>query len=321
MMNNGEKVSVIICVYTMERLQDIREAVGSVLAQTLKPHEVIVAVDHNKELFHKLQSELSPQVKLVLNEGPRGLSETRNVGVRSSTGEIVAFIDDDAMADRSWLEDLTKHFSDPLVAAVGGTVMPQWLNGKRLRWFLEELDWVVGCTYKGLPLNGNRVRNVLGCNMAFKTGVVKQVGFFSTEVGRFGKTQGVGEEAEICLRIKHEMPEAQILHEHRAVTYHKVPAWRLSLRYSAQRSYNEGLYKRLVKDFSPDSSLKPLSTEYSYLRHLLFAAIPQGLRRFYKPWALAQVGAIMISMAATGIGYLAGKVAPKQALGMQHHAH
>ena len=98
MMDSNEKVSVIICAYSMERLRDIHEAVDSVLSQTLKPHEVIIAVDHNKELFHRLESEIPTEVKLVLNEGAHGLSETRNVGIRYSSGEIVAFTDDDAVA-------------------------------------------------------------------------------------------------------------------------------------------------------------------------------------------------------------------------------
>ncbi|GAJ08666.1 unnamed protein product, partial [marine sediment metagenome] len=49
-MNRPFKVSVVICAYTTERLQDIHEAVDSVRAQTLKPHEVILALDHNEEL-------------------------------------------------------------------------------------------------------------------------------------------------------------------------------------------------------------------------------------------------------------------------------
>ena len=307
MMDSDEKVSVVICAYSMERLRDIHEAVDSVLAQTLKPHELILAIDHNKELFHRLESELPPEVKLVLNEGPHGLSETRNAGIRSSSGEIVAFIDDDAVAENNWLENLTKHFHNPLVVAVGGMVIPQWLDGKRPKWFAEELDWVVGCTYKGLPLYGNEVRNVLGCNMAFRKAVFEPAGSFHSEVGRVGKLQGVGEESEICLRIKHSMPEALILYKPKAITYHKVPLWRVRLKYLVQRSYNEGFYKSIVKKLSSNLSRKPLSTESSYLRYLLLTAIPQRLRRFYKLGALAEAGAIMVSITATGMGYMIGR--------------
>ena len=56
------RVSVVICAYTMERLPHIHEAVDSVLRQTLPPHEVVLAVDHNHELFQKLGAELGERV-------------------------------------------------------------------------------------------------------------------------------------------------------------------------------------------------------------------------------------------------------------------
>ena len=95
----------------MKRLKDVHEAVGSVLAQTLEPHEVIVAVDHNEELLHTLRAELDSQVNVVLNDGPhRGSSATDNVGVSAATGDIVAFTDDDATAARHWLEYLAEPY-------------------------------------------------------------------------------------------------------------------------------------------------------------------------------------------------------------------
>ncbi|MCL0060398.1 glycosyltransferase family 2 protein [Dehalococcoidia bacterium] len=304
MDKENPKVSVIICAYTMERLRDIQEAVQSVLAQTLKPYEVIIAVDNNEELFQELKTELPPEVKVVLNKGAQGLSETRNVGIQASTGKITAFIDDDAVAERDWLENLTRHFHEPMVVAVGGRAIPLWLNGSRPSWFPEELDWIAGCTYKGLPVFGNEIRNVPGCNMAFRKKIFEKVGFFRSEMGGIKETPRGGEEADLCLRIKHKMPEALIIYQPDAVIHHKVPSWRLSLRYLAQRSYNEGFYKRRLKKLCGDLCQKPLSTENSYLHYLLLAAIPQRLRKFYKRGSLSQAGVIMVSIAAVGMGYL-----------------
>ncbi len=301
-------ISIVICVYTTERLKDIHEAVNSVFSQTLKPHEVILAVDHNEKLLDILKTELPSQVKLVLNSGAPGLSETRNTGVRASTGEIVAFMDDDAVADIRWLEKLAERFRDPLVVAVGGKAVPRWLDGERPKWFPEELDWIVGCTYKGLPVRANAVRNVLGCNMAFRKAVLEQAVGFRGEVGRVGKFKGVGEEADICLKIKHLIPQALIHYEPEAVVFHKVPSWRVSLRYLAQRSYNEGFYKSIVKKLSSSSASETLSTENTYLRYLLFTAIREKLRNFYRRGAIRQIGAILISVASTGLGYLLGEI-------------
>jgi len=300
-------ISIVICVYTTERLKDIHEAVASVLSQTLKPHKVIVAVDHNEKLLDILRTELPLEVKLVLNSSAPGLSETRNTGIRASTGEIVAFMDDDAVADIRWLEKLAVRFNDQLVVAVGGKTIARWSDGGRPKWFPEELDWIVGCTYKGLPVSTNGIRNAIGCNMAFRKGVLEQVGGFRSEVGRVGKFKGVGEEADICLRIKHSIPQALIHYEPEAIVFHKVPAWRVSLRYLAQRSYNEGFYKSIVKRLSSSSTSETLSTENTYLKYLLLTAIPEKLRHFYRPRALCQIGAILVSISSTGIGYLLGE--------------
>ncbi|MDD4877130.1 MAG: glycosyltransferase family 2 protein [Dehalococcoidales bacterium] len=302
------KVSVIICAYTMERLNDIHEAVASVMAQTLKPHEVIIAVDHNQELFQRLKTELPPEVKIVLNEGVQGLSETRNVGIRTATGDIVAFIDDDAVAEKDWLRNLTKHFENSEVLAVGGRAVPDWSEGKRPLWFPEELDWIVGCTYKGLPTNKNEIRNVPGCNMAFRKNVCQEAGLFKSEFGRIGKMRGVAEESELCIRIKQMRKKGTIIYEYDSVIHHKVPSWRLNLKYLTQRSYDEGFYKNMINRVFAESDKKSLSTEDSYLRYLLFTSIPGRLRYFYRQNSLLQMGAIIIGIAATGAGYLVGRL-------------
>lgn len=364
MDKQNTKVSVIICAYTMDRLSDVKEVVNSVVAQMIKPHEVIISVDHNKQLYASLmetyrdsieirmnsinlnqspnlqspipnaQSPISnprspipsPQspvpIILVLNEGAQGLSETRNVGIRASRGDIIAFIDDDALAEPDWLENLISPFQLAIpnlqsrVVAVGGRTIPLWPNDRRPFWFPEELDWIVGCTYKGLPLNGNQIRNVPGGNMAFTKVVFEKAGFFRCEVGRVGATAGSGEEADLCLRIRHAIPDALIIYEDQATIHHKVTPQRTTWRYIWQRSYNEGFYKakaqRLHQSIrqtgSTHQTQKTLSTEGSYLRYLLFKSIPNRLTRFYRKGSLPRTAAIIVCIAATAMGYLAGRV-------------
>ena len=82
----------------MERIGDIHAAVSSVLKQTLPAHEIIVAVDHNDELCRALREQLPPSVAVVPNDGVRGISDNRNVGMRAATGDVIVYIDDDAVA-------------------------------------------------------------------------------------------------------------------------------------------------------------------------------------------------------------------------------
>src|SRR5215210_1027234 len=98
-------VSVVICAYTEERWSDLELAVESLTRQTRAPLEVIVVADHNQALTERARSALSG-VTVVENAEHPGLSGARNTGVAASTGAVVAFLDDDAVADPAWLERL-----------------------------------------------------------------------------------------------------------------------------------------------------------------------------------------------------------------------
>lgn len=312
-MNDDPKISVIICVYTEKRLLDIKEAVQSVIGQSISPYEIVVSVDHNDKLFDILRNELPTNIKIVKSEGIKGLSEARNVGIRFSSGDIVAFIDDDAVADRNWLLNLTLPFKNNEVMAVGGKAIPLWPNDKRPDWFPEELDWVVGCTYKGLPIQVTPdgltlIRNVPGCNMAFLKDVFYRVGFWNPQIGSIGQSLKGGEEAEICLRIKNLLPNSLIALQSSALISHKVPSNRATLKWLWKDSYDQGRCKAKLVKLAKFQNVKTLSAENSYIRFLIIKSFPSRLRYFFKRDKLRQSGAILTCIVGTGLGYFTGKL-------------
>src|SRR5258708_32588527 len=114
-------VAVIMCVYTLDRLDTIESGLRSVLAQEPAPEQVIVVSDHNEDLA-ALLADRFPDVHVVPNDGPPGLSAARNTGIRNASQPIVAFIDDDAEAAPGWIAGLIRPFDDPGVLGVGGKV-------------------------------------------------------------------------------------------------------------------------------------------------------------------------------------------------------
>ncbi len=141
-------VSVVVCTHTDRRLELLVECVDSLTANSRPPHEVVVVVDSNPDLHARLPARLPSAVTVLASRGS-GVSEARNTGIAAATGDLVAFIDDDAVADPDWLDHLTAPFGDPAIVATGGRAVPRWERPNRI--LPPELYWVVGCTYAGHP--------------------------------------------------------------------------------------------------------------------------------------------------------------------------
>ena len=97
-----------------------------------------------------------------------GASAARNIGIRVAQGDILAFLDDDAVADQKWVENLVDSYKELKAMAVGGKILPLWLPCKPA-YFPEESYWLVGATHKGFAEDAVvEVRNVLASNMSFR---------------------------------------------------------------------------------------------------------------------------------------------------------
>ena len=165
-----DTVSVVVCAYTLDLWKNLRAAVQSVRAQTRKPLEVFVVIDGNDELEHRARAELEGVV-VLRNAHEPGLSGGRQTGAEHARGSILAFLDDDAIADADWLEELVSAYQDPLVLGVGGLVEPRW-EGPPPRWFPPEFNWVIGCTLPHVPRERARIRNPIGANMSMRASVL-----------------------------------------------------------------------------------------------------------------------------------------------------
>jgi glycosyltransferase involved in cell wall biosynthesis len=310
-------VSVVICAYTEERWEDLTAAIASVRNQRLVPVEVLAVVDHNPLLLDLLHQEFAgcPDVRVLPNTGGRGLSGGRNTGVVASRGEVVAFLDDDAVADADWLHWFAEGYTDPTVMGVGGLTRPVWASGRRPPWFPEEFDWVHGASYRGMPTGRAPVRNVLGGNASFRRSAFDLAGGFRIDVGRGsdwagngGKRPLGGEDTELCIRIQQARADAVFLFDDRAVIHHKVPVSRERFRYFRSRCWAEGLSKaRIVGRVGTDDGL---ATERTYLLRTLPGGVACGLRQALRgqPDGARRAAAIAAGALWTAAGYAVGRL-------------
>ncbi len=290
-------VSVIVSTYTKKRTNDVLKCLESLESQELIPDEILLVLDPDDELVkHYKKACRDYKVKIVKSEG-YGLSKARNTGVRMSKGDIIAFIDDDAWADKLWLKSIIKNFEDSDVYGVGGRIVPAF-DGKRPKWLPEELDWVVGCTYKGMPENRAEIRNPIGANMAFRREAFEEIGLFRSEVGRYGNKLLSGEEAEFAMRLKKLKPNVKIIYEPSAIVYHRVPKNKTKLGYVLRRAYYEGFSKALL---SKEYSLK---NEANYLKFLLIRSVPGKVIKL----KFSEILGIIVVISMVGFGNIYGIV-------------
>ena len=307
MTGTAPEISVVICAHTELRWAQTLAAVDSVRQQNFTHHEIIVVVDHNPVLYERLKSAL-PGVTVAENREARGLSGGKNTGIALARGEIVAFLDDDAIADRDWLKFFADSYGDPAVAGVGGLTLPLW-ETRRPAWFPAEFEWVVGCTYTGMPVTRAPVRNLLGGNASFRREVFAAIGGFTSGIGRSAAKRPLGcEETEFCIRLGQRRPGSVLLFDNRAVIWHAVPAARCRFAYFRARCYAEGLSKALVA--ASVGASDALSSERRYTLRTLPAGVARGVGDALhgRPGGLGRAGAIVAGLATTTAGYLAGSL-------------
>jgi glucosyl-dolichyl phosphate glucuronosyltransferase len=298
-------ISVVMCAYTEARWADMLVGIQSLKSQLIRPTEVILVIDHNPVLLERAQGHLRDGfVRVIENQRQRGLSGARNTGLEIARGDIIAFMDEDASAAPDWLAKLSAIYEDPAVMGVGGAIHPVWFEGFRPKWFPDEFDWVVGCTYRGMATAVSPVRNLIGCNMSFRRYVCELNGDFRDGIGRVGTLPMGCEETEYCIRAGQRWPDKILIFDPGARVFHKVPTSRTTWSYFCSRCYAEGVSKALIGQFV--GTQDGLSSEKSYVMKTL----PQGMLRGvastifkFDPSGLARAGAIIVGLGLTTIGY------------------
>ena len=311
-------MAAVVCTFADERFDLLVAAVQSLHDQHLAPDEIIVVVDHNAALLERVSGELAgrltvrdgarPRLTVVPNTRARGLSGGRNTALETTTCTFVAFLDDDAAADPGWLLTLRRGFTAPHIAGVGGRVEPVWEGEHRPGWFPPEMDWVVGCSHRGVPSETAVVRNPFGGAMMVRRQAVLAAGGYSERLGRTGTYPSGCEETELCLRLRRQDPSVALVFEPATRIYHQVPRQRMTLRYLLRRCYAEGRSKAAVRRLAaaPDT----LTTERSYALYTLSTGVLGGLIALCRGEVdgARRAAVIVLGLCAAAAGFVAQSV-------------
>jgi GT2 family glycosyltransferase len=201
------RISVVICTYNGSAT--LGECLDGVLALSYPDFEVILVIDGSTDASAEI-ARARERVQSI--ETPnRGLSAARNTGLEAATGEIVAYIDDDAVPDPDWLTHLARAFAGGSYAAVGGpNVLPPGAGA------------VAQCVANapGGPthvlISDRDAEHIPGCNMAIRKDALESIGGFDPEF------LVAGDDVDVCWRLLDSgqrigfSPGAAVLHRRRS---------------------------------------------------------------------------------------------------------
>lgn len=250
------RVSVVISARTLARWDDLRAAVDSVADQTAPPDETLVVVDHNEDLLVKATRELAG-VRVVANARQEGAAGARQCGIDLTTGDVVAFLDEDAYGEPEWLARLVEHFEDPTVAGADGWVVPSW-EGDAPAWFPEGLSWALGGSRADGPDAARPTRIPLGANVAIRREA------FARASSR--PLDGAESPPPPSTRV----PAGRFVLARGSIVHLRVPASRLTWRYLAATCWKEGRSRAAL--VNPGAATSALVSE---CRHVARAVSPQ----------------------------------------------
>ncbi|HEY3020069.1 MAG TPA: glycosyltransferase, partial [Solirubrobacteraceae bacterium] len=199
------RMSVAVCSYNGART--LADCLDGALALDYPDYEVIVVSDGSTDATAEIARSRGVRVIETPN---RGLSSARNTALAAASGEIVAYLDDDARPDPHWLRHLAAAFDDPACAAAGGpNIAPPGAG------------WVAACVDRSpggpahVMLSDTEAEHLPGCNLAVRRRDLELIGGFDS---RF---RIAGDDVDVCWRLQEHgrrlrfCPGAVVLHHRR----------------------------------------------------------------------------------------------------------
>lgn len=308
------EISVIIC--THNRSDYLRKTINSLVDQSINNefYEIIVidncSIDDTKQIVTNVYSKVD-NIKYIY-EPNIGLSNARNTGWKAAKGKYIAYIDDDAVADTLWLENIlstANKLDYSKLGAIGGQVIPIW-ETPRPEWLGKEHD-IYFSIYNpsdiAIELTLECKHPPLGVNIIYSRLILKNYGGFEPYLGRKGNRLISGEETLLNLNI---LESGYILYyDPEIVVEHHIPSSRINKMWLLKRyfwgGYSNAYMSNIRNKISTYIFVKEL---FTYLARFIFnfILIPQSV--FTKP---RYYYFIYLTRAIRSLGFLYGLLTRK----------
>ena len=254
------KISVIVCTFNGRRT--LSECLESLLKLEYPNYEVIVVNDGSTDRTPEIANSYGFRVITTEN---RGLSAARNTGLKAATGEIVAYIDDDAYADPHWLRYIAGTFMNTRHVGVGGPNIAPPGDGSIAECVAHSPGNPVH-----ILLSDSEAEHIPGCNMAFRKAALEAIDGFDPQF------RIAGDDVDVCWRLQQKgwtlgySPGAMVWHHRRN-----------SIRAYWRQQHNYGKAESFLEKKWPE--------KYNLAGHVTWAGRVYGNGHQYKAWSQGRI--------------------------------
>ncbi len=245
-------LSVVIVTY--HRAQDLEECLDSLFEMRTPPYEVIVVDSRSTDGTPEI-AERYPLRFISIEE--KSMVKARNVGLMHAEGDIVAYVDDDALFDENWSTYVVEPFKERSIGGAAGRVLPVG-NDSTLSMAGE--FGAIGKVYDNGLVLGNfdvptehpiEIDTVIGCNMSFRKSLLIETGGFDENL----RGNCYRDDTDMSLRIK--KLGYKLIYNPRAVVWHKYKGKTVTREWMYWTVYNHTYF--YLKHFRPLTARKILS--------------------------------------------------------------
>ena len=251
-----EKLYITVIMATYNRCESLKEALLSLINQECDgsfDYEIIVvdnnSKDQTKMVLEYFISSQRPKIRYVF-EPLQGKSYAMNNAIGLARGEILAFTDDDVIADSKWLLNIKRCFEEHQCDGLGGRILPDYPPGRSYQWVKDNVDILMGAIVsydygEEIKAYTKPLYEFFGANFAFRKKIFEECGLFRTDLGVGGPY--LGEDTEYVNRL--EKKNKKLYYCGKALIWHPVDIKRLRLGFIARWNMTLGRYRVFTSEY------------------------------------------------------------------------
>jgi GT2 family glycosyltransferase len=282
--------AISVIVPTRDRSESLRELLDSLEALVAPPvpYEIVIADNGSADGSSRLLAEwkLRGPARTVVRVHEQGKSRAVNAAITASRGELLAFLDDDVIAEPEWLAEVWDYFSRHDCAAAQGAVLwpREAYDDGELAALLDRYRTIVH-----LDLSPDAVRTKLtGANMAVRRHAFAVVGTFNEKLGP--GAAGLSEDNELADRIRRH--GGWIGYMARARVVHEIDRSRLTEEYFAEYHRRQGRSRFAYKHNRILSSILPNLAKNAF-NYVLFGILRDTRKQYRAKGRLYHYGEML----------------------------